>query len=131
MTALRRLAIALMWLSVIVTAVKLSGETTGDWLFTLIGLILLGTAAPYLISLAVMRRVPARWGLALGSAVCVLGGVDVAWRLQAFFYPTESSNAAMGFWLPVSSVWAIPCATVIAHTCLKVFAAPRTGAPSR
>jgi hypothetical protein len=130
MTArLTRLAQALMLLSLLVTAAKLSTERAGDYLFTMIGLVLLGTAAPYLMALAVARRTRERWALAITIAVCVLGVVDVAWRVQAFFFPTDTSHASMGLWLPLSSVWAIPLAAVIAHTFLNAFSGPAKAGP--
>ena len=122
----KRFAQAFLGLSLLVTLAELGRERANDYLFTLIGLILFGTAAPYLASFAVMKRVPARWAGAIGIAVALFGAVDVPWRMQAFFFPTDTSYGSMAIWLPLSSVWAVPLVAVIAHTFLTVF---RDGAP--
>jgi hypothetical protein len=117
----RRAIIALIWLNVAITFSELARETARNYLFTLIGLILIATALPYVLALTVLPRFRARWATALGIATCVWGLMDAAWRVQAFFYPTLRSGREMGFWLPIYGVLAIPFITVIAHTFLTAF----------
>ena len=111
----------LMAVSVAITFAQLARETGGDYFFTLIGLILLGAALPYLLALAAMRRLPPRWARAAGVVTLLGGVIDAAWRVQAFFYPTPASNRAMAFWLPIYGVLAIPFFTVLAHTFMTAF----------
>lgn len=116
-----RIVTAVMWANVAVTAAELSRERAGDYMFTMIGLVLILTAAPYLASRAVMRRVGAGWALAIGIGACVFGAIDVAVRFQAFFFPTGSLNAGLALRLPFYAVGAIPLFSVIARTLLNVF----------
>src|SRR5688572_20768401 len=113
-----RFAQAFMGLSVAITAAELARETASDYLFTLIALILLGAAAPYLAGMTAMKRLSARWSRAIGIALCLFGAVDVTWRMQAFFFPTGGSDGAMALWLPIGGMGAIPLTAVIAHTFL-------------
>jgi len=127
---LTKLIKPLMLASVGITFGQLARETANEYFFTLIGLILLGAALPYLLAMAAMRRVPARWARATGIVTCLFGLVDAAWRVQAFFYPTPASNRAMAFWLPIYGLFAIPFFTVIAHTFLTAFR-PEEGGPDK
>jgi hypothetical protein len=109
MDTLSRYLRTLMVLSLAITGVALIGDRGGGrWFFTLLGFTIAINLAPYLLSLAAMRRLPRRWGLALGTAACLFGVADVAVRMQAFNFPTPRSDAGMAFWLPVFSVVAIP-----------------------
>ena len=112
----------LMVASLAITFAALSREPGRDNLFTLIGAILVATALPYVLATAVMRRVPGRWPTAIGLVTCLWGGVDIAWRVQAFFYPTLASGGGMAVWLPIYGAAAIAFFAVIAHTFLTAFA---------
>ncbi len=116
-----RLVTVVMWANVAVTAAELANETAGDWLFTMIGLVLILTAAPYLASRAVMRRAGAGWALAIGIGACVFGAIDVALRFQAFFFPTGAINRGLAIRLPFYALAAIPLFSLIARTLLNVF----------
>ncbi len=72
--------------------------------------------------MAAMRRVGQRWGLAIGLATLIFGVVDVAVRMQAFFFPTETSGGEMAFWLPIYSLGLIPLVALVLHTILGVAA---------
>ena len=109
--------------SVGITFGQLARETANESFFTLVGLILLAAALPYLLTLKAIPRVPPRWSRALGIVGCVWGLADAVWRVQAFYFPTPASNRSMAFWLPIYGVCAIPFFTVIAHTFLTAFRA--------
>ena len=85
-------------------------------------LVLWGAALPYLLALAAARRLSPSWGTAVSAATAFFGAVDVAVRMQAFFFPSERSGGAMGLWLPLSAVVAIPALAVLLHTAVGVFA---------
>jgi len=71
---------AVLTLSVGITLAKLSGDRGGgNYLFTLIAMVLLGAAAPYLIAMATMRRVAEPWGLAIGLATILFGASTSFW----------------------------------------------------
>ena len=125
MSVLFTLTGILIALSCGVTAVKLSTESGGQWLFTMIGLVLFGAAAPYLAARAVMRRVQPAWALATGWAAVIFGVADVAIRTWAFYVPNASLGGGVAFWLPISAVAAIPFMAVVAHTFLGVEARSR------
>ncbi len=113
---------AFLTLSVGITAAKLSTDSGGgDYFFTLIGLVMFGSAAPYLLATASMRRVGDTWAQAIGVATMMFGAVDVSVRMQAFFFPTERSGGGMALWLPISAIALIPLFAVILHTALGVF----------
>jgi len=59
-----------------------------------------------------------RWSRASGAAACVFGLADVTMRTIGFFFPTDRLDVRLAFWLPLSSLVAIPFITVIAHTFL-------------
>ncbi len=105
---------AFLTLSFGITLVKLSGDSGGgDYFFTLLWLVLVATAAPYLLAMATMRRVGERWGLAIGIATLIFGFADAAVRMQAFFFPTDRSGGGMAFWLPIYSLGIIPLAVTL------------------
>lgn len=111
-----RFAQAFLLLSVGTTLARLSTDTGGgDYFFTLIWLVLVGTVAPYLTGFAAARRVSAKWGLAIVTATAIYGAMDASVRMQAFFFPTERSGGGMALWLPISAVGLIPLFGVIAH----------------
>jgi len=119
---------AVLTLSVGITLAKLSGDRGGgNYLFTLIAMVLLGAAAPYLIAMATMRRVAEPWGLAIGLATILFGVADNAVRTQAFFFPTERSGGGMALWLPIYSLGLIPLFAVILHTAIGVIARESQG----
>ncbi len=118
---LRRFIEALFVLSLGVTVVKLSGDRGGgDAFFTLLALVLCGTIAPYWLGLRAMSRWPG-WAVAIGVGTTLFGAVDVAIRMQAFYFPTIRSDGAMALWLPLASLGLIPGAAVIAHTIVGAF----------
>ena len=111
-----------MFLSLGLTAGALLNERGGGrWMFTLIGLVLFGAAAPYLAAGAAVRRLPARWAVAVGVAVCVFGVADAAMRTQAFYFPESDSDGAMALWLPIASLAAIPLTALICHPLIRFF----------
>ena len=120
---MRTLIRSLMVVTVGITFGQLARETANEYFFTLVGLILLAAAVPYQLKLKAMTRLPPRWSRALGIVGCVWGAADAVWRVQAFYFPTPSSNRSMAFWLPIYGVCAIPFFTVIAHTFLTAFRA--------
>ena len=108
-------------LSLGITLVKLSGDRGGgNYFFTLIWLVMMGAAAPYLIALAAMRRTQLLWGLSIGWATVLFGITDAAVRTQAFFFPTGNSGGSMALWLPILAVGLIPLFAVILHTIIGV-----------
>jgi len=112
-----RLTKAFLALSLGITLAKLSTDRGGgQYLLTLIGYVVATTIAPYWLSLKAMPRLTARWADAVGIGACVFGVIDVVLRIRGFFFPTESLNGGLAFWLPISSLVAIPFAAVIAHT---------------
>ncbi len=114
---------AFLTLSFTITLVKLSGDSGGgNYFFTLLWLVLMGTAGPYLLAMALMRRVTPPWATAIGIGAAVFGAIDVAIRMQAFFFPTERSGGGMALWLPIYSLGLIPLFAIIAHTMLGVAA---------
>jgi|CXWL01.1.fsa_nt_gi hypothetical protein len=117
---------AFLTLSVGITLVKLSGDSGGgDYFFTLVWLVLMGAAAPYLVAMSTMRRVGERWRLAIGLATILFGAVDAAARTQAFFFPTDRIGGGMALWLPIYAVGLIPLFAVILHTAIGVFTRER------
>ena len=133
-TRLLRPIKGLMIASVAITFAQLARETASQYFFTLVGLILIGAALPYLLAAAAMRRTPERWALAIGVVTCLFGVIDAGWRVQAFFFPTGGSNRAMAFWLPIYALFAIPFFSVIAHTFLTAFRPalrPEQGEPAK
>jgi hypothetical protein len=101
-------------LSVVITLTKLAGDRGGgDYFFTLFGLVMAGTVAPYWCALGAMKRASGEWRSAIGLAAALFGAVDVAVRLQAFFFPTERSNGAMALWLPLAAVVVVPTMSVL------------------
>jgi len=109
-----------MWASLAVTVARLSTDRGGgQYLFTLIAFVIVSTIAPYWLSMRAMERVTQpRWTLAIGAAACVFGLADVTMRTIGFFFPTDRLDVRLAFWLPLSSLVAIPFITVIAHTFL-------------
>ena len=107
--------------SIAVTFTALAREPGRDNLFTLIGLVLGAAALPYVLAMAALRRTPERWATAIGIATCLFGVADIAWRVQAFFYPTLTSEGGMAVWLPIYGAAAIPFFAVIVHTFLTAF----------
>ncbi len=119
---------AFQLLSAGITLAKLSVDTGGgDYFFTLVGLVLMGTVLPYLLAFAAMRRLPPRWGLAVGIAAALFGAVDVSVRMQAFFFPTDRINGGMALWLPLSALVMIPCGAVLAHVTIGALSREREG----
>ncbi len=117
---------AFLLLSTLITAAKLSTDTGGgDYFFTLLGAVVLGGAAPYLVALSVMRQLRSPWAAAVGVATILFGLVDAGVRTQAFFFPTDTSDGGMALWLPIWSVALIPLATVLVHTVLGVYSRGR------
>ena len=111
-----------MWISLAITLARLSTDRGGgDYLFTLIGFVVLSTLAPYWLSMRAMDRVTPRWALAIGAAVCLFGIGDITLRTIGFFFPTFSIDARLAFWLPIASIIAIPFTALIAHTFLVAF----------
>ena len=117
---MQRAVKAVMWINVAITAAELSRETAGQYLFTMIAFVLAITAAPYLASAAVMRRVGAGWARAIGSAACVFGLIDATIRVPAFFFPSGALNRELGIWLPIYAMLAIPFLSVLAKTFMNV-----------
>lgn len=121
-----RFAQALLSLSLVITAIRLSTESGGEYLFTLIALVLWATALPYLVALSAIRRMGDRWALAVGVATCTFGAVDVAVRMRAFYFASATFDGGMAFWLPIYGALGIPALAVITHTFLTAFGvAPR------
>ncbi|MGE3403712.1 MAG: hypothetical protein AB7K63_14045 [Vicinamibacterales bacterium] len=118
---LTKLIRALMLASAGITFGQLARETANDYFFTLVGLILLAAALPYLLATAAITRTPPRWAKAIAIVTCLWGVADATWRVQAFYFPTPASNRAMAFWLPIYGVCAIAFFSVIAHTFLTAF----------
>src|SRR5262245_7393248 len=105
MATQQRFIQAFMVLSAAITAVQIAQDRGGGrFLLTLIAAVMAACVAPYLGALAAMRRLPARWALAVGLAACMFGAVDVAVRTQAFNFPTVQSNGSMALWLPIYSL---------------------------
>src|SRR5436190_22289104 len=97
-----RLTRVFMALSLVITLVKLSTDRGGgQYLLTLIGFVVATTVAPYWISLKTMPRLTARWAVAVGVGACVFGVVDVVLRTRGFFFPTDSLDGRLAFWLPI------------------------------
>lgn len=116
MATLYRFTQAFMALSAGITAMNIvQAGGGGRFLLTLIAAVMVASVAPYLGALAAMRRLPLRWGLAVGIAACVFGAVDVAVRTQAFNFPTERSDGSMALWLPIYSLVAIPVMAVLSY----------------
>jgi hypothetical protein len=114
-------------LSLVVTLSRLSTDTGGgDYFFTLLGVVLLGSVLPYLVALAVMSRLQPAWSAAVGLAAVVFGALDGVMRVQAFFFPTERSGGGMALWLPLSSFVIIPALAGILRTMAGVFGIDRT-----
>jgi hypothetical protein len=113
---------AFLTLSVAITLGRLSTDTGGgDYFFTLVALVLAGAAAPYLIALAVIRRLRPLAARSAGMATLVFGIADALVRTQAFFFPSERSGGSMALWLPVYGLCLIPVMAVIVHTFVTVF----------
>ena len=129
MDTLLRFLKTLMVLSVALTGWQLLGDRGGgDWFFTLLGLTIALNLAPYLGSIEAMKRLPVRWGLAVGIAACLFGVVDVGWRMQAFNFATSSRDAGIAaFWVPLGGVAAIP---LLALLCYPGIAAISRRSPS-
>lgn len=115
MDTLLRFIQAFMAMNLGMTAVELATERSGRFLFTFIALVLALTAAPYVASMAGMRRLPERWALALGSAAVVFGAADAALRMQALYFPRTSTDPAMAVWISIASIAIIPVFAVIAY----------------
>lgn len=128
METLLRFLRMLMVLSLAITLIQLAQDRGGGNLFfTLVGLVLALNLAPYLGSMAAMRRLPGRWPVAVGMAACLFGAVDSLWRMQAFNFPTENSGGEMALWLPIYGAIAIPVLTLVFYGLLSVFG--REGRP--
>jgi hypothetical protein len=129
MDTLLRFIRMLLALSLAITLIQLAQDRGGgDMFFTLLGLVLALNVAPYLGSIAAMKRLPVRWGLAVGVAACLFGLADVGIRMQAFNFPTETSDGRMALWLPIYAVAAIPLLALICYAGIAVFS--RTGRPT-
>ena len=123
-----RFAQAFMGLSLAITLAKLSTDRGGgQFLLTLIGFVILSTLAPYWLSQMAMRRLTPRWAAAVGIALVVFGSTDVALRMRGFFFPSETLDGRLAFWLPIYSLAAIPLTAHIAHTFLTALAGKRPG----
>jgi hypothetical protein len=121
METLVRFVQAFLTVSLLITLAALSTDTGGgDYFFTLIWLVTMGTVAPYLIAGALMRRLGARWARAVGAATVTFGIIDTTVRTQAFFFPTDRSNGAMALWLPIYALGLIPFFALLAHTIIGV-----------
>ena len=132
MDTLLRFLKTLMVLSVAITGWQLLGDRGGgQYFFTLLGLVVALNFAPYLLSLAAMKRLPERWGLAVGAGACAFGAADVLWRMQAFNFPTENSGAEMALWLPIYAAAAIPLLTVVSYAAIAAFSRGANAGESR
>ena len=115
MDTLKRFIQAFMAMNLGMTAVELATERGGRFLFTFVALVLALTAAPYVASMAGMRRLSEPRALALGIAAVVFGAADAALRMQALYFPSTSTDPAMAVWLSLSSVAVIPALAVLAY----------------
>jgi len=126
MTRARVFVEAFAGLSLLVTLSRLLTDTGGgDYFFTLLGAVLLGSILPYLVALGVMYRVQPSWGVAVGLAAVGFGVLDAVVRVQAFYFPTEASGGGMALWLPLSSLVIIPVLAAIVRTMAAVFGGDR------
>lgn len=108
------------FLSLLVTLIALGDDRGGgDYLFTLMALVLWGAAGPYLLALAAVRRLRPAWSHAVAIGTALFGVIDVPVRMQAFYFPTDRSGGAMALWLPVSSLVLIPLFAALAHLALQ------------
>lgn len=123
-----RFAQACMWLSGLITASALVNERGGgQYMFTLMALVLLGAVLPYYAALGAARRLSGRWGTAIASAACAFGALDVLVRMQAFYFPTDRSAGGMALWLPLSSLLVLPILSVLFYQALSSREATNTG----
>jgi hypothetical protein len=120
MDALTRFIQAFMAMNLGMTAVELASERGGRFLFTFVVFVLALTAAPYLAAMAGMRRLPARWAIALGIAAALFGAADAALRMQALYFPRTSTDPAMAVWLPITSVVVIPVLAAVAYPFVRL-----------
>ena len=126
MEALQRFIHAFLGLGVGLTAVRLATDRGGGrFAFTLSALLLVVAAAPYLVAMAAMRRVPPRWALAVALATCLFGAADAALRMKAFYFATSTADGAMAIWLPLYSLAVIPGLAIVAYACIAIV--DRTG----
>ena len=127
MDTLLRFLRMLLVLSLAITLIQLAQDRGGgNMFFTLLGLVLALNVAPYLGSIAAMKRLPVRWGLAVGVAACLFGVADVGVRMQAFNFPTENSDGRMALWLPIYAVAAIPLLTLLCYPVIAAFSGRHT-----
>jgi hypothetical protein len=112
---------AFLTLSLVITLARLSTDTGGgDYFFTLIAVVVAGSAAPYFLALKAMARLKPRRAWATGVATTIFGVLDTSVRTQAFFFPTERSGGGMALWLPLYAILLIPLLSVIVHTGAQV-----------
>ena len=109
MTSSRRFVEAFGLLSLVLTITALLNDRGGgDYFFSLLGLVLLATIAPYAVVLRVMARPVSPWTVALGRAAIVFGITDVCLRTPALLFPDEGLNGAVVVWLPLVALVGIP-----------------------
>jgi hypothetical protein len=109
MTSSRRFVEAFGLLSLVLTgAALLNDRGGGDYFFSLLGLVLLTTIAPYAVVLRVLARPTSPWVLALGRAAIAFGVTDVCVRTPALLFPDDGLNGAVVLWLPLVALVGIP-----------------------
>lgn len=114
MMSARRFVEAFGLVSLLLTLAELLNDRGGgDYFFSLVGLVLLITIAPYVVVVRLLSRPSSSRTAPVGQAATAFGLFDVCVRTPALLFPDERLNGTAVLWLPVLALIAIPALAAV------------------